>query len=596
MANSVTTSKDDKEEEQYRCLVVDSGPIIKHTGISALFGKAQMYYTVPGVMDEIRDSKARAHLEQWPMELHVKTPSPESIHEIISFSKQTGDYVALSKVDLEVLALVLDLEKEGCLASHTMNHIRTSAKRVVGLGNIQSLKKEEEEEEEKKESNEEDTKEVKEAKEQEEIAASETETPDREVQQAQGDGESPEAQEESTPSPPTSAADAPIAPQPTPASTAPSKPKSWALLVNPTAASTALPQVDKDAATPSLARMSLAGDDGEDAGQFSDAEDDDGEVVPFATATAESPEDVEAELELAFPSLAAASTVPYEGSDEEGDEDDGEGEAHKQKPTNTAITDAEILEQKKAEALKPISKSGKMYNSFRKYGKQFKAKPANKKATVEPLQDEVVVEEPVEEEQRDEHLSSRIITGAAAGMVSGGDDMGWDEDDGEGWITCKSDIANSTMGGKKLNKDGDDDDEEGKDGPPKSARAACTTTDFTMQNVLLQMGLSLLSVDGIQIRRVKSWVYRCGACFKIHTDAEFQRGMKRQFCSHCGSDMMQRISASLDGKTGRLKLHLSKKYKHNLRGTKFSLPKPGSVSESWLFLKEKKKRRAACIF
>jgi hypothetical protein len=41
--------------------------------------------------------------------------------------------------------------------------------------------------------------------------------------------------------------------------------------------------------------------------------------------------------------------------------------------------------------------------------------------------------------------------------------------------------------------------------------------------------------------------------------------------------MMQRIAASVDGKTGRLKVHLSKKYKHNLRGTKFSMPKAGSV-------------------
>jgi RNA-binding protein NOB1 len=40
--------------------------------------------------------------------------------------------------------------------------------------------------------------------------------------------------------------------------------------------------------------------------------------------------------------------------------------------------------------------------------------------------------------------------------------------------------------------------------------------------------------------------------------------------------MMQRIAASVDGKTGRLRLHLSKKYKNNIRGTKFSLPKPGT--------------------
>jgi rRNA maturation endonuclease Nob1 len=119
-------------------------------------------------------------------------------------------------------------------------------------------------------------------------------------------------------------------------------------------------------------------------------------------------------------------------------------------------------------------------------------------------------------------------------------------------------------------------------GPPLSQRAACATTDFAMQNVLLQMNLVLLSVDGMRIRRLKSWVIRCGACFKIHSnDDDFMGGrMKRLFCSHCGSgDMMQRISCSVDSKTGRLKLHFSKRRqgKHlSTRGTKFSLPKPGS--------------------
>jgi hypothetical protein len=45
--------------------------------------------------------------------------------------------------------------------------------------------------------------------------------------------------------------------------------------------------------------------------------------------------------------------------------------------------------------------------------------------------------------------------------------------------------------------------------------------------------------------------------------------------------MMQRISASVDGKTGRLKLHFSKRRQgkhHSTRGTKFSLPKPGTAN------------------
>jgi hypothetical protein len=43
------------------------------------------------------------------------------------------------------------------------------------------------------------------------------------------------------------------------------------------------------------------------------------------------------------------------------------------------------------------------------------------------------------------------------------------------------------------------------------------TSDFAMQNVMLQMGLNLLAPDGQTIRRVQQWVLRCFACFKYAT-------------------------------------------------------------------------------
>lgn len=39
-------------------------------------------------------------------------------------------------------------------------------------------------------------------------------------------------------------------------------------------------------------------------------------------------------------------------------------------------------------------------------------------------------------------------------------------------------------------------------------RAGCVTTDFAMQNVLVQMGLPLLSVNGMTITSIKQWVLR----------------------------------------------------------------------------------------
>jgi RNA-binding protein NOB1 len=42
----------------------------------------------------------------------------------------------------------------------------------------------------------------------------------------------------------------------------------------------------------------------------------------------------------------------------------------------------------------------------------------------------------------------------------------------------------------------------------------CMTADFAMQNVLLQMDLSLVGIEGKKIQKVKTWVLRCHACFK----------------------------------------------------------------------------------
>lgn len=48
----------------------------------------------------------------------------------------------------------------------------------------------------------------------------------------------------------------------------------------------------------------------------------------------------------------------------------------------------------------------------------------------------------------------------------------------------------------------------------KQVGVGCMTADFAMQNVLLQMGLSLVGTEGKRIQKVKTWVLRCHACFK----------------------------------------------------------------------------------
>lgn len=104
---------------------------------------------------------------------------------------------------------------------------------------------------------------------------------------------------------------------------------------------------------------------------------------------------------------------------------------------------------------------------------------------------------------------------------------------------------------------------------PIERLVGCMTTDYAMQNVMLQMGLQVISLDGNIIRQVKQWVLRCAGCYQIHYD------MSRLFCSNCGLNMLQRISASIDSQTGQLRLHLKKNYIPNRRGQVYSLPAPG---------------------
>jgi len=87
-----------------------------------------------------------------------------------------------------------------------------------------------------------------------------------------------------------------------------------------------------------------------------------------------------------------------------------------------------------------------------------------------------------------------------------------DEDDGEGeWITA----SNVGLHKSRALHLVPDEDTSGKTKKPvKQLGAGCMTADFAMQNVLLQMGLSLVGVEGKRIEKVKTWVLRCHACFK----------------------------------------------------------------------------------
>ena len=130
--------------------------------------------------------------------------------------------------------------------------------------------------------------------------------------------------------------------------------------------------------------------------------------------------------------------------------------------------------------------------------------------------------------------------------------------DSEGWIT-PSNI--------KKHRAKDTDSATAPISKDSKLQVATITTDFAMQNVLLQMNLNLLSTSLQRVKRVKTWILRCHACFKTTKD------MSKQFCSRCGKPALTRVSCTVD-QNGKFTLHLKKNMQWNHRGDRFSIPKP----------------------
>ncbi|NWI09099.1 NOB1 protein, partial [Crypturellus soui] len=130
-----------------------------------------------------------------------------------------------------------------------------------------------------------------------------------------------------------------------------------------------------------------------------------------------------------------------------------------------------------------------------------------------------------------------------------------EESDDEGWIT-PSNI-------KEVQQDMGHFDTA-----PAGVQVGCVTTDFAMQNVLLQMGLHVLAVNGMRIRQARSHILRCHGCFKTTSD------MSKVFCPHCGNKTLKKVAVSVSD-DGSLHLHFSRNPKVlNPRGLRYPLPAP----------------------
>ena len=145
-----------------------------------------------------------------------------------------------------------------------------------------------------------------------------------------------------------------------------------------------------------------------------------------------------------------------------------------------------------------------------------------------------------------------------------------DEDDGASVeiIGLKKDPTNSEFEGdwitpSNLKKQKKKQQETG----PNEPVVGCISSDFAVQNILLQLKLRLYSLDGgKRITMIKNWLLRCHACYWTTLDNA------KKFCGKCGGTTLTKTSYRVDA-SGNRELFLRDDYRYNLRGTKFTLPK-----------------------
>ncbi|KAK6623742.1 hypothetical protein RUM43_009595 [Polyplax serrata] len=98
-------------------------------------------------------------------------------------------------------------------------------------------------------------------------------------------------------------------------------------------------------------------------------------------------------------------------------------------------------------------------------------------------------------------------------------------------------------------------------------RVACLTTDYAMQNVLKQIGLNVVSLDGKIIKELRTFILRCYGCFKTTSI------MNKVFCPNCGNKTLKKVAVSLNA-DGTQHLHINFRKPLTARGKRFSLPRP----------------------
>lgn len=157
----------------------------------------------------------------------------------------------------------------------------------------------------------------------------------------------------------------------------------------------------------------------------------------------------------------------------------------------------------------------------------------------------------VQENEKEEQREAEAWT-AVGGSKAGDNEDALSEDGSSGgeWVTAEN-LHRFDMAVQRS------DDAE--------VRVTCATADYSIQNVLLQMGITPFTFDGYAVRSVKLWGLICRAC------CFFTRDTQKVFCPKCGHDTVVRVPIIV-GQDGQATV-VNAGRKLRTKGTIYSIPK-----------------------
>lgn len=242
---------------------------------------------------------------------------------------------------------------------------------------------------------------------------------------------------------------------------------------------------------------------------------------------------------------------------------------------------AEQIITEKAEEAKKKKKNNRRGGKKQKEKKALREKEMVEEAlrsnVIEQGQDEstavpdVPKTEEVEEIKEDNETSSEDISESNEGVYD-------EEEDEDEWITPDN-LAKQIL--KDQGKNVDCEDTEKTD--DVNNLVALATGDFAVQNVALQINLSLMNfTNGLRITKVRNYRLRCHACFHMIAEPKDYLSntkimKKLHFCPSCGgAGTLLRCAVSVDCKTGEITPHFKKNFQWFKRGLKYSIASPQS--------------------